>query len=135
MNANTSESRTSAIHMRTIVIFVLLAALLMGLIRGCGLIHRTQSVADVTKAETITLKKNTGQGHISSFTITCSGEIQGTAEISLMENGKAYRTEKLSGPVNFKWGGEWYSDTADIRYEPKSVTGGNLRLEYRFKDR
>ena len=111
-----------------------LATLLAALLSGCNPGQRAQSVADVTKAETITLKKNARQGHISSFAITCSGEIQGTAEISLMENGKAYRTEKLSGPVNFKWGGEWYSDTADIRYEPKSVTGGNLRLEYRFKE-
>ena len=112
----------------------LFAALLIGLLTGCGLGHRTQPVTDVTKAETITLKKNTGQGHIYYLTITGSGEIQGTAEISLIENGKPYRTEKLSGPVKFEWKGDWYSDTAEIRYEPKSVTGGNLRLEYRFKD-
>jgi len=111
------------------------APLLAALLSGCNPGHRAQSVADVTKAETITLKKNTGQGHIHFLTITGSGEIQGTAEISLMENGKSYRTEKLSGPVKFEWGNDWYSDTADIRYAPKSVTGGNLRLEYRFKDR
>ncbi len=87
-----------------LLVFALLAALLMGLIRGCGLIHRTQSVTDVTKTETITLERAPLQGHIHSLTITCSGEIQGTAEIRLMGNGKHYRTEKLSGPVKFEWG-------------------------------
>ena len=88
----------------------------------------------VTKAQTTTLKRNTGHGHIHYLTITGSGEIHRAAAISLMENGKPYRTEKLSGPVKFQWQTDYYSDTADIRYEPKAVTGGNLRLEYRFKD-
>lgn len=112
----------------------LLATLLAALLSGCIPGQRAQSVADVTKTETITLKKNTGQGHIHFLTITLSGEIQGAAEISLIENGKPYRTEKLSGPVRFEWGNDWYADTAEVFYEPKLVTGGNLLLEYRFKD-
>ena len=91
-------------------------------------------MADVTKPETIVLKKKPGQGDIHYLTITASGEVKGTAEISLIENGKAYRKETLSGPVRFEWKNDWYSDSAEIRYEPKSVTGGKVRLDYKFKD-
>ena len=98
---------------------------------GCS---RKHDVPDVTKPQTIVLKKKPGQGGIHYLTITGSGEIKGTAEISLIENGKPYRKEALSGPVCFEWKNDWYADSAELRYEPKFVSGGNLSLEYRFKD-
>jgi hypothetical protein len=51
------------------------APFLAALLSGGDPDHRAPSVADVTKADTITLKKNTGQGHFHFHTITCSGEI------------------------------------------------------------
>lgn len=99
---------------------------------GCG--TRTHRVADITKDDTIVLTKKTSQGPIQSFSIAGSGKINGQAEITLILNGKPYKTETLSGPIKFRWGGDWYSDNAEIRYTPVSVTEGNLKLKYGFND-
>jgi len=91
-------------------------------------------VADVTKPETITLTKESGQGNIHSFSITGSGQIDGNATITIFLNGKPYKIEQLSDRVHFHWGGDWYSDSAEIKYEPLSVKVGSLVLKYRFSD-
>jgi len=112
----------------------MISLVVVAVLAGCGTVSRTQEVSDVTKAETIILKKKPGQGHVHYLTITGAGALQGTAEINLIENVKPYRTERLSGSVNFQWNGVWYADSAEIRYSPSSVTGGNVRLGYQFKD-
>ncbi len=101
---------------------------------GCGIGARTRNIVDVTKPDTVILTKIAGQGAIHSITITGAGNIDGNAEISLILNGTPYKTETLSGRVNFQWGGDWYSDQAEIRYNPSSVVGGHLRLSYDFGD-
>jgi len=109
--------------------------LLVGLI-GCGVAERTHSVADVTKPQTITLNKESSQGGIVSFIVVAQGHLDGAAEIVLIhaDSGKPYRTEHLSGDVDFRWGGEWYSDSAKIEYKPSSVKSGHLSLQYRFEE-
>lgn len=107
---------------------------LAALVSGCGIGTRTIDIADVTKGETIILKKKSGQGLIHSLTVTGAGRVDGDAEIVLILNGEPYKTEVLSGSVSFRWGGDWYSDQAEIRYKPISVTGGNLKLKYKFRD-
>ena len=99
---------------------------------GCG--NRTHDVPDVTKPVTIILKKDPGQGPIHSLSVIGSGKIAGNAEIILILNGGPYKTESLTGSVNFRWGGDWYSDQAEIRYTPTSVTSGNLKLKYKFNN-
>jgi len=117
-----------------------------GLMAGCSrnldlpltgsLYEAGQVVADVTKQETMRIAKGQTQGDIYHLAIDVSGEVKGEAEISLMyEDGKPYRTEKLSGPVSFQWQNDWYTDNAEIQYTPSSVTGGTLRLTYTFKGR
>ena len=61
---------------------------------------------------------------IHSLSVTGSGEINGNVKITLILNGEAYKTDS----VTFHWGGDWYSDQAEIQYAPKSVTGGSLKL-------
>jgi hypothetical protein len=92
------------------------------------------AVRDVRKPETIVLKKGSNQGHIVSIHIHCFGEIIGDATICLMHGDEAYRTEKLTGTVNFTWGGEWYTDSAEIRYQPGDVKSGHLSITYDFSD-
>ena len=99
---------------------------------GCG--AKTRTIADVCKGETIILEKQVGQGPIHGITISGSGRLKGEAEISLILNGGPYKTEHLSGAVDFRWGGDWYSDQAEIKYTPISSTGGKLKLKYQFND-
>ena len=101
---------------------------------GCGTSKQKYGVADVTKPETISLAKQSGQGNIHSFSITGSGQIEGNAIIKVLLDGKPYKDEQLSGVVDFHWSGDWYSDSAEIKYEPLSVKTGSLALTYRFND-
>ena len=32
----------------------------------------------------------------------------------------------------FEWGGDWYAETATVRYEPAGVRSGKVVLHYRF---
>jgi hypothetical protein len=114
--------------MKTLCMCIAAASILA----GCGIGYRHHDVADVKKTETILLAKRPSQGPIASLTVEGSGRIDGAAEIVLILNGGPYKTESLSGPVKFQWGGDWYADDAEIRYSPTSATGGTLRLRYRF---
>ncbi len=107
---------------------------LVAFMSGCSIGSRTHEVADVTKAEVIVLKKKPGRGPVYSLSVSGHGKIDGNAEISLILNGGPYKTEKLSGKVDFRWGGDWYSDQAEIRYASGTVTGGTVRLKYKFND-
>lgn len=113
-------------------IFVAITSVL--LLTGCGINMQTYQIPDVTKAETITLSKNNGQRNIHGITIIAKGNIDGKATISLILNDGPYKTEKLSGNIDFKWGGDWYSDSIEIRYEPIFLISGSLKLKYRFED-
>ena len=99
---------------------------------GCG--TKTRTISDVSKSETVLLDKQAGQGPIHSITVIGSGRLNGEAEISLILNDGPYKTARLSGAVDFRWGGDWYSDQAEIRYTPISATYGKLKLKYRFND-
>jgi hypothetical protein len=105
-----------------------------GLLAGCSIGTRSYEVTDVTKAEVITMKKKPEQDPVYSLSVVGYGRIDGNAEISLILNGSPYKTEKLSGRIYFRWGGDWYADQAEIRYTPGTVAGGSLNLKYKFND-
>ena len=115
--------------MKIIPILIVLAFLM-----GCSGNDQIYNIADVTKPETIKLKKASSQGNIYSLTVVGKGHLDGTAEIALILNGKPYKTESLSRDIDFKWSGDWYSDSAKIEYNPSSVKRGNLSLQYKFED-
>ena len=104
------------------------------LIYGCGFLNQTYEVKDVTKKETIKLKKAPGEGNIHTLSISVSGNIDGTAEISLILKGKPYKSEAISGAFNFKWNGDWYSNEAVVLYSPNTVSKGTMTLRYKFHD-
>ena len=114
---------------KTIVILVIL-----GTLAGCRVGRQKHTIADAAKPETIMLQKGKSQGHIHSLTVVCKGYIVGTAELVLMLDGKAYKSEKLSGDVDFQWRNDWYYNAARIEYKPTSVKSGSLSIQYKFKD-
>jgi|ERR1700741_4351532 len=97
---------------------------------GCSPFDERVAVSDPSKPTDITL--TAAKSGIVSLNVQAVGSIQGTAEISLMLDGKPYKTETVSGRVSFRWGGDWYSPKAEIRYRPMKVEGGSLELQYRF---
>lgn len=99
---------------------------------SCTQYSREAQIADVRKEEVIVLRSDPDRGPVHGISIRGRGSLEGEAQISLMLNGAPYKTEKLIGKVNFSWGGDWYSDTAEIRYEPIRVKSGQLVIEYEF---
>lgn len=107
---------------------------LISLLFGCGSSNRIYEVIDVTKNETINLKKAPNKGNIHKLSISGSGNIDGKVEISLILNGKPYKSETISGSFDFKWNGDWYSDEAKVQYSPHAVSKGTIIIRYKFQD-
>jgi len=104
-----------------------------------NIFHQTVVIADASKPQTIVLRKRFFQGYIDGMSIQCSGTIEGNAKIQrlLYNSGKyegVYNEEELTGKVHFRWGGDWYSDTAEIRIFPDPASSGSLTLTYSFYD-
>ena len=99
---------------------------------GCA--RHEVSVKDVTKNETLILKKQSDQGGIVGISIAVSGSIAGKGELQLILNGSVYKKETVSGVVSFEWGGDWYADQAEVRYLAGTASGGSLTLKYEFRD-
>ncbi len=94
---------------------------------GCS---QSVQVEDVTVSDTIVLEAD--RQHPSSLTIVGKGNIEGTAKISLMLEDKPYKTEMLSGAIDFEWSNDWYSEDAVLQYESGTAKSGNLTLKYKF---
>jgi hypothetical protein len=100
---------------------------------GCGYSFREVSVKEVTKSETITLEKKPSQGSVTSIHIAGHGSMVGKAEVQLILNGVVYKSESINGAVRFEWSGDWYSNTAEVRYISGTATSGSLTLQYAFR--
>ena len=103
-------------------------------IYSCFSGSQSYEIKDVTKSEVVILKKETNQRNIHAITISGKGQISGEAKIILMLNGSPYKSEDITGKVSFHWGGDWYADTAEIRYDPVSVRDGELNISFKFYD-
>ena len=99
---------------------------------SCTKYDHEVKIADVRKPEVIMLKKEPNAGPVYSIAIRGRGSLAGEARISLMEAGTPRNREDLNGKVSFHWGGDWYSDTAEILYKPVNVWSGELIIEYHF---
>jgi hypothetical protein len=111
-------------------IFILL---LSAILYGCSQPMQNHIVTDVTKEQLITLSKSKSNKTINRMKVHVTGYIDGEAQIYIILNDKPYKTEEISGDVNFKWTGDWYSDIMEIKYKPSSVNGGKLNLQYLFE--
>jgi hypothetical protein len=111
---------------------ILRAAGLLLCLSGCSHYDHSVQITDVQKEETILLKNFQNSGHVYSISIRGSDSIDGDATVSLILNGEKYKTEELTGAVRFSWGGDWYADRAEIRYEPNTVNSGELVIAYSF---
>ncbi len=99
---------------------------------GCAPGRQEQVISDVARPCVIMLEKRAGQGNVYSVSIRVEGHIEGIAELSLNENGRSYRSERLSGKVDLNLNGDWYTNSAELKYRPVSVRKGVLRITYDF---
>ena len=117
--------------MKKVIVWTSLAALLV-LAASWGLSGPTVRVADVRKAETLLLTRQPNTGSVYGYTLHVTGRIDGRATLSLMTKDSSHEVQAMQGAVDFRWGGEWYADTAEVRYEPRDVADGHLTIRYVF---
>ncbi len=114
-------------------VFTALLTLLFPLaITACVKYNQSLTFTNVQKKQIIELKTKTKDELVHGISIKVTGHIEGEAKIILMSGGKPYRTEAITGKVKVRWDGDWYSDTAEIHYEPTNVKSGELLFEYFF---
>ena len=98
---------------------------------------RTVQIKNVHQKKTIRLTKREGQEHVFGFAVHVYGDIKGTAKLALSQDsskGTLHEEEVISGHTDLEWGGDWYTDTIDIVYEPLGeVDSGELEIAYEFK--
>lgn len=90
------------------------------------------AVKDARQPETLVIGQRVGNAHTYAITLRGSGQVDGRATITLLLRGQPYKVAELSGAVDFRWGGDWYAETAEIRYEPANVRSGKVVLHYQF---
>lgn len=113
---------------------VTLTILLVPWLASCAKYDQSLTVSNVQAPQVIVLRKTDGQGSIYSMSLKATGQLNGKAIFTLILNDKPYKVAHASGRVSFGWGGDWYADTAEIRYEPTNVTSGSVTLHYSFHD-
>lgn len=119
---------------RLLSILIIIAWSYLGFSCNKGDYDQRLEITDLRKPQIITIHKKPDQGNIYSLSIRCTGKLNGEARISRVLDGKPYNTNKLSGDVNFSWGGDWYANSVEIKYEPLQVNSGKLIIEYKFHD-
>ncbi len=112
--------------------YVLIIPILALLSVSCVKYDQRLEIKDLQKPRVINLHKKPNQGTICSMGIRVSGMVNGEAQITLMLNETPYKTTKMNGTVNFTWGGDWYSNSMELHYQPLKVDSGSLTIEYHF---
>jgi hypothetical protein len=119
--------------MRTFGYALIISALAVVLL-SCANYDQRLIMKDLERTQIINLHKKSGQGNICSMGIRVSGQIDGKARIVLMLNKTPFKTTDIDGKTSFTWGGDWYADSMELRYEPLEVRSGELTIEYYFVD-
>jgi hypothetical protein len=97
---------------------------------------RTQlhQLSDLSDNQQLLLRKRLVRQPTYGLLVLGKGYINGEARISLLLDGKVYQTKVVSGNVKFQWRENWRDSRAILRYQPRSVTDGNLRFSVTFMD-
>jgi hypothetical protein len=93
----------------------------------------TAVINDASRPIDVSLRAPHDKKAIYALDVVGVGRIDGDAEIALLLNGVPYKTKRLSGPVLFTWGGDWYNPEAIVHYTPVAAKGGSMKLSYRFR--
>ncbi len=113
--------------------WIIIIVLLVG-ITACGIYEQKIEIPDVSVKKTFILKKDPDQGHIHRLEIQFVGELDGDAEMTLILNGEPYDTAELSGTFDLMYSGDWYTDSAELIYQPSGVKSGHFKIIYQFFD-
>jgi len=113
---------------------LVLATVLLFSLSSCRSQTQLYRLKDVTENQQLLLRKKSIAKPSYGLLIMGQGYLEGQARIALLRGGNVYQTEVVSGNVKFQWREQWQDHEAIIRYQPRSVTEGNLRFSVTFLD-
>ncbi|GAB1488166.1 hypothetical protein MASR2M8_06110 [Opitutaceae bacterium] len=113
--------------------FLSLTAALL-LLAGCREPDPHIMVTDVTQAERLSIGKIAGTGTVKQLRLHIEGQLNGSAQLTVLMEGQPYHVFNLSDAVDLTWSDKWPHDRARLAYTPGMVTSGSLRIKYRFVD-
>ncbi len=112
----------------TISLFLLLS------LSSCTTRTQLHQLSDPTENQQLLLRKRLVSKPTYGLLVMGKGYIDGEARITLVLDGKVYKTKVVSKNVKFQWRENWRDHHAIIRYQPRSVTDGNLKFSVTFMD-
>ncbi|MDR9402103.1 MAG: hypothetical protein RI580_01565 [Halothece sp. Uz-M2-17] len=112
----------------TISLFLVLS------LSSCTTRTQLHQLSNLSENQQLLLRKRLVGKPTYGLLIMGKGYINGEARIALVLDGKVYQTKVISGKVQFQWRENWRDHRAIVRYQPVSVSDGNLRFSVTFMD-
>lgn len=111
-----------------------LTAVFTAALLGCGCSQSdTVRIADVTKTNTVNVVTRRFptllQEGPSGISVHIYGEIEGTAYIY----NPQWKTNRLTGTVNWMRNNDWFSTNCEFLYMPDQVRAGHLTIQCTFR--
>ncbi|MBI3505017.1 MAG: hypothetical protein HY059_09265 [Proteobacteria bacterium] len=109
----------------------LLALLVVAALRPFG--WSSVPIQDAGKAEAVVLR---AAKPVTGIQVRVVGRIDGAATIerAYAPDRRMYGPQKIGpGAVSLHVGGDWYSETCILYYEPGTARSGSLTVEYKFQ--
>jgi cell division protein FtsL len=109
-----------------IVLFFLLS------LTSCTTKTQLYQLSNLDEEQQLLIQKKSLSKSNYGLLILGKGELDGEARIALLSNSQVHKVKIISGNVKFQWREKWQDNRAIIRYQPVSVTEGNLRVSVTF---
>ena len=88
-------------------------------------------VLDLSKTSTFVLNAVNTEP-VSEFRLHAKGSSSAEGVLELLLEDTIYKTQKISGNVNFKWGGDWYHPNMKLIYRIQKNGKGTLKIKYKI---
>ncbi|MFT6221512.1 MAG: hypothetical protein ACJA0C_000915 [Candidatus Endobugula sp.] len=88
-------------------------------------------ILDLSTSTRFILQSN-GSEFPSGYTLRAEGYSTADGVIELMLNDTVYKAERVTGEVDFKWSGDWYSQDMKLVYRLQKSGKGTLKITYKI---
>lgn len=69
---------------------------------------------------------------VSEFRFHAQGHSSANGVLELLLDDKVYKTQVITGDVDFKWTGDWYHPNMKIVYRVEQAGTGTLKIKYKL---